>query len=112
LTGVPAVRCQPRCFAEKERIRGSKKAAIAAALIAATLVFGVSFASASSNAASLKGAGSSFVSPLVSQWQAKYKPAQITYGSVGSGAGIAAITARTGDFGASDAPLSKDPVSA
>ena len=89
----------------------SKKAVIAAALAAVTLVFGVSFASASSNATSLKGAGSSFVSPLVSQWQAKYKKAQITYGAVGSGAGIAAITSRTVDFGASDAPLSKDQFS-
>jgi phosphate transport system substrate-binding protein len=61
---------------------------------------------------SLKGAGSSFVFPLVSQWQANYKAAQITYGSVGSGAGIAAITARTVDFGASDAPLTKDQATA
>jgi phosphate transport system substrate-binding protein len=85
----------------------SKKAVIAAALAAATLVFGVSFASASSTGGSLKGAGSSFVAPLVSQWQANYKNAQITYGAVGSGAGIAAITARSVDFGASDAPLTK-----
>src|SRR5207302_8361143 len=59
-----------------------------------------------------EGAGSTFVFPLVSQWQANYKNAQITYGSVGSGAGIAAITARTVDFGASDAPLTKDQASA
>jgi phosphate transport system substrate-binding protein len=89
----------------------SKKAVIAAALAAVTLVFGVSFASASSSAGSLKGAGSSFVAPLVSQWQANYKNAQITYGAVGSGAGIAAITARSVDFGASDAPLTKDQAS-
>jgi phosphate transport system substrate-binding protein len=92
--------------------RVSKKAVIAAALAAATLVFGVSFASASSSSGSLKGAGSTFVFPLVSQWQAAYKKAQITYGSVGSGAGIAQITARTVDFGASDAPLSKDQATA
>jgi phosphate transport system substrate-binding protein len=89
----------------------SKKAVIAAALAAVTLVFGVSFASASGSGASLKGAGSSFVAPLVSQWQANYKNAQITYGAVGSGAGIAAITARSVDFGASDAPLTKDQAS-
>ena len=89
----------------------SKKAVIAAALAAVTLVFGVSFASASSSGGSLKGAGSSFVAPLVSQWQANYKNAQITYGAVGSGAGIAAITARSVDFGASDAPLTKDQAS-
>jgi phosphate transport system substrate-binding protein len=85
---------------------------IAAAIAAASLVFGASFAAASSTGGSLKGAGSTFVFPLVSQWQANYKNAQIAYGSVGSGAGIAAITARTVDFGASDAPLTKDQASA
>jgi len=82
------------------------------AIGSAVLAFGASFAAAGSTAGSLKGAGSSFVFPLVSQWQAHYKNAQITYGSVGSGAGIAAITARTVDFGASDAPLTKDQFSA
>jgi len=90
----------------------SRRTVIAAAIVAASLVFGASFAAASSTGGSLKGAGSTFVFPLVSQWQANYKNAQITYGSVGSGAGIAAITARTVDFGASDAPLSKDQFAA
>ena len=90
----------------------SRRTIIAAALAVAALVFGASFAAANSTGGSLKGAGSSFVFPLVSQWQANYKNAQITYGSVGSGAGIAAITARTVDFGASDAPLTKDQASA
>lgn len=56
----------------------------------------------------LTGAGSTFVFPLMSQWVAGYQTAAgvtITYGSVGSGAGIAQITARTVDFGASDAPF-------
>ena len=90
----------------------SRRTVIAAAIAAASLVFGASFAAASSTGGSLKGAGSTFVFPLVSQWQANYRNAQITYGSVGSGAGIAAITARTVDFGASDAPLTKDQASA
>ncbi|HEX6490273.1 MAG TPA: phosphate ABC transporter substrate-binding protein PstS [Gaiellaceae bacterium] len=90
----------------------SRKTGIAAALAAAVLVFGASFAAARSTSGTLKGAGSTFVFPLISQWQANYKGAQITYGSVGSGAGIAAITARTVDFGASDAPLSKDQATA
>ena len=87
------------------------KTATAAALAVVALAFGASFAAAGSTGGSLKGAGSTFVFPLVSQWQANYKNAQITYGSVGSGAGIAAITARTVDFGASDAPLTKDQFS-
>jgi phosphate transport system substrate-binding protein len=36
----------------------------------------------------------------------------VTYGSVGSGAGIAQITARTVDFGASDAPLTPEQAAA
>jgi phosphate transport system substrate-binding protein len=90
----------------------SRRTTIAAAIAVASLVLGASVAGASSTAGSLKGAGSTFVFPLVSQWQAHYKAAQITYGSVGSGAGIAAITARTVDFGASDAPLTKDQATA
>jgi len=90
----------------------SRKTLIAAALVAASLLLGASFAAAASQSGTLKGAGSTFVYPLVSQWQANYKHAQITYGQVGSGAGIAAITARTVDFGASDAPLTKDQASA
>jgi phosphate transport system substrate-binding protein len=64
---------------------------------------------------SLTGAGSTFVFPLVSQWIPAYQQlagATITYGSVGSGAGIAQITARTVDFGASDAPLTPDQATA
>jgi phosphate transport system substrate-binding protein len=36
----------------------------------------------------------------------------ITYGAIGSGGGIGAITARTVDFGASDAPLTSDQATA
>ena len=61
----------------------SRKTAMAAALAVVTLAFGASFAAAGSKSGSIKGAGSTFVFPLVSQWQANYKNAQITYGSVG-----------------------------
>jgi phosphate transport system substrate-binding protein len=57
------------------------------------------------------GAGSTFVFPLVSQWTADYSKrasVTVTYGAIGSGGGIAAITDRSVDFGASDAPLSSD----
>jgi phosphate transport system substrate-binding protein len=63
----------------------------------------------------LTGAGSTFVAPLVSLWAADYASktgTQIAYSPVGSGAGIAAITARQVDFGASDAPLSPEQFSA
>lgn len=41
-----------------------------------------------------------------------YKGTGVTYGAVGSGAGISQITARTIDFGASDAPLTADQAAA
>ena len=63
----------------------SRRTISAAAIVVASLVLGVSFAAASSTGGSLKGTGSSFVFPLVSQWQANYKSAQITYGSTSSG---------------------------
>ncbi len=59
----------------------------------------------------LNGAGATFPYPLISKWSSEYnkiKPdIQINYQSVGSGAGIQQITARTVDFGASDAPLTE-----
>ncbi len=63
----------------------------------------------------LVGAGSTLVAPLVSQWQAPYDKASkvaVTYGAIGSGGGIAQITARTVDFGASDAPMSPSEATA
>jgi len=63
---------------------------------------------ASSGSKTIVGAGSTLVAPLVSQWQPSYDSkygVAITYGAIGSGGGIAQITARTVDFGASDAPL-------
>ena len=68
----------------------------------------------SSESKVLVGAGSTLVAPLVAQWSndyAKKTGATITYGAIGSGGGIAQITARTVDFGASDAPLTPDQAS-
>jgi phosphate transport system substrate-binding protein len=51
------------------------------------------------------------VAPLLSQWSNDYGKktgVTITYGAIGSGGGIAQITARTVDFGASDAPFTPD----
>ncbi|MDR2614426.1 MAG: phosphate ABC transporter substrate-binding protein PstS [Candidatus Accumulibacter sp.] len=55
------------------------------------------------------GAGASFPAPLYSKWSAEYNKAtghRINYQSVGSGAGLKQVEAKTVDFGASDAPLS------
>jgi phosphate transport system substrate-binding protein len=81
------------------------------ALLAAVAAIAAATAGASSKGDQLVGAGSSFVSPLVSQWQKDYPSktgVDIVYSPSGSGAGIAAISARTVDFGASDAPLTPD----
>lgn len=56
----------------------------------------------------LVGAGSTLVAPLVAEWEPVYKSkfgVSITYGAIGSGGGIEQTTARTVNFGASDAPL-------
>ncbi|RDI25215.1 phosphate ABC transporter substrate-binding protein (PhoT family) [Pseudacidovorax intermedius] len=54
------------------------------------------------------GAGASFPAPLYAKWASDFNKAtgvKINYQSVGSGAGIKQIEAKTVDFGASDAPL-------
>jgi phosphate ABC transporter phosphate-binding protein len=87
----------------------------AAALLGVLAVASAGAASAKRSSATLNGAGSTFVAPLVQSWVAPVKSARgvtLNYSAVGSGAGIAAITGRTADFGASDAPLSPDQFSA
>jgi phosphate transport system substrate-binding protein len=74
----------------------------------------ISTAAASAN---LTGAGSSLVAPLMLNWINGFEArmngtVKVTYASVGSGSGIAQITARTVDFGASDAPLTPEQASA
>ena len=67
----------------------------------------MSFAALSA-AQDVTGAGASFPAPLYAKWASDYNKAtsiKINYQSVGSGAGIRQIEAKTVDFGASDAPL-------
>jgi phosphate transport system substrate-binding protein len=78
-------------------------------------VVAVSTAGARHSGTTISGAGSTFVQPLVSQWISPLGSAygyELQYSGVGSGAGVAAITSRTVDFGASDAPLTPDQFSA
>ena len=75
------------------------------ALVAGALLGPASNAMA---AGSIVGAGSTLLAPLEAYWAADYHNktgTSVTYGAVGSGAGIAQISARTVDFGASDAPM-------
>ena len=61
------------------------------------------------------GAGASFPAPIYSKWAEAYNKAtgnKINYQSVGSGAGIKQINAKTVDFGASDMPLKDEDLKA
>jgi phosphate transport system substrate-binding protein len=87
-------------------------ALIAAAAIALTAI---AAAGAKNADTTITGAGSTFVAPLVSKWTPAIGSAfgyTVQYSAVGSGAGIAAITNRQVDFGASDAPLTPDQATA
>lgn len=61
---------------------------------------------------SMNGAGASFPKPLYVRWFAEYNQRnpniQISYDSIGSGAGVKQYLAKTVDFAASDAPLTKE----
>lgn len=60
------------------------------------------------NAAEITGAGATFPYPVYNKWANDYKAAtgnQINYQSIGSGAGIKQIQAKTVTFGATDMPL-------
>jgi phosphate transport system substrate-binding protein len=89
--------------------------AAAAAALLAVVVAGAANAKGARQAATISGAGSTFVAPLVSQWISPIGAAygiELQYSAIGSGGGIAAITSRTVDFGASDAPLTSDQFNA
>ncbi|HEY3962152.1 MAG TPA: phosphate ABC transporter substrate-binding protein PstS [Gaiellaceae bacterium] len=90
-------------------------ALIVAALVALVAISAAGAKTTKSNDVTITGAGSSLVAPLVSVWVKPIGAAfgyTLQYSSVGSGAGIAAITARSVDFGASDAPLTASQASA
>jgi phosphate transport system substrate-binding protein len=77
------------------------------AAVAATL----SLAAGVVLAEDVTGAGASFPAPIYAKWADAYNKAvgvRVNYQSVGSGAGIKQIKAKTVDFGASDMPLKDD----
>ena len=79
-------------------------------LSARALIAGVALAActAASAQTAVTGAGSSFAAPLYSKWASDFNKAagiQVNYQSIGSGAGIKQVQAKTVDFGASDMPL-------
>jgi phosphate transport system substrate-binding protein len=102
-----------------QRFKACALSAVVLAIVALGAACGSSSSSSSSGGAAndkaLNGAGSTLVAPLMAQWAPDYNTkagVTITYGPVGSGGGIDAITARTVDFGASDAPLTSEQAAA
>ena len=81
---------------------------VLAAGVAAAGMFSAAYAQ---EVKEITGAGASFPAPLYSKWAADYYKAtgvKVNYQSVGSGAGIKQIDAKTVAFGASDMPLKED----
>src|SRR3954452_18699562 len=82
---------------------------LALSAVAGVALITIAAAGAKSTGTTITGAGSTFVAPLISAWTPALGSAfgySLQYSAVGSGAGIAAITNKQVDFGASDAPLS------
>ena len=80
-------------------------------LRAACVVAVASIATAPARAADISGAGATFPYPIYSKWADAYKKETgngLNYQSIGSGAGIKQILAKTVTFGASDAPLKEE----
>jgi phosphate transport system substrate-binding protein len=72
---------------------------------------GLVAASTSAFADDITGAGSTFIYPVLSKWADDYKKESgsgVNYQSIGSGAGIKQIQAKTVTFGATDKPLKVD----
>jgi phosphate transport system substrate-binding protein len=83
-----------------------KSTVIKSVVASAALAFGLA-----ANAVDITGAGATFPFPIYAKWAAAYKQktgTAMNYQSIGSGAGIKQIQARTVDFGATDAPLNDD----
>ncbi|MFT7774403.1 phosphate ABC transporter substrate-binding protein PstS [Roseateles sp.] len=79
-------------------VQVSKSLALVVGLFGAQMAF----------AQDVTGAGATFPAPIYAKWADAYNKAsgaRINYQSVGSGAGIKQIKAKTVDFGASDMPL-------
>jgi len=84
------------------------KAKIIGGMIAAATLFGLAGVA---QAADITGAGSSFAFPVYAKWADAYKTSSgigLNYQSIGSGAGIKQILAKTVTFAGTDAPMTGD----
>ncbi len=79
--------------------------------IASTIATTCLVLSVVANATDITGAGATFPFPIYAKWAEDYKKtsgSNTNYQSIGSGAGIRQIQAKTVDFGATDMPLAKE----
>src|SRR4249919_3195497 len=109
----PPTSSRPSSASSRTRriLSSTRRSCLLGAGLVALLVAGCGGGGGGSRDKTLIGAGSTLVAPLVAQWSADYQEragVTVTYGAIGSGGGIAQITARTVDFGASDAPLTPE----
>ena len=83
----------------------TRRVFIVSAALAAALTMGV----ASAQQVLINAGGATFPYPMYSKWfdeyHKKFSNIAINYASIGSGGGIAQVTAGTVDFGASDGPM-------
>jgi len=91
---------------------------IYAASLLAAVAFSISACKSNSgpSTVTLTGAGSTFINPVMTRWEQGYSQAhpnvQLNYQSIGSGGGIEQVKNGTVDYGASDAPLTDEQMSA
>lgn len=83
--------------------------------VAFPLALGCGKSNPSGDAPRVAGGGATFVDPIMQKWAGEYKAAkkvEIDYVAKGSGYGITNVTARTIEFGCSDAPMNAKEVKA
>ena len=83
--------------------------------ILAVIAASVYLMSPQANAQTITGAGATFPFPIYSKWSEAYKEktnVELNYQSIGSSGGIKQIKAATVDFGATDAPMKGEELTA
>ena len=92
-------------------MRNQRLLGLIAVALLSTMIISVSASQKSfaQSQVTLNGAGATFPFPLIDTWRVAYQKihpdVNINYQSIGSGGGVKQFTAKTVDFGASDAPL-------
>lgn len=92
-----------------------RTSAFAVFVLALPLVAGCGGCGGGPAAQRISGGGATFVNPIMQKWSGQYKTdknVEIDYVAKGSGYGVEQMTARTKDFGASDAPMTKSQLEA